>query len=109
MLPASVVLVRGIVRGLDGSPIPDVRVLFLTLDAAGHWTGSYDSLVRSDANGRLHLPVQAGTLYRIVAGTDVGPNENVEAPPDPSRPPRVELPVFEAASDLPLIDLLLPD
>jgi hypothetical protein len=53
--------------------------------------------------------VRAGLHYRIVAGRDVGRYEDVRLPPDPSRRPRAETPIFEATTDLSTIELLLPD
>jgi hypothetical protein len=91
VLPASVVLVRGTVRRFDGRPVSDVPVQFLSLDAAGRWAGSYDSVVRTGSDGSFQFPSRAGVLHRVVAGPDV------------------EVPIFDVTPDMPAIEILLPE
>jgi hypothetical protein len=71
VLPASVVLLRGIVRGSDGRALADVPVQFLSMNAAGFWAGSYDTFVRSGPDGSFQFVSLAGALHRVVAGSGV--------------------------------------
>jgi hypothetical protein len=107
VLPASIVLVRGVVRAIDGRPLPDIPVLLLTLEDAAVWR--HEGWLHSRSDGTFEFTAHTGRHYRIVAGRDVGRYEDVRLPPDPSRRPRAETPIFEATTDLSTIELLLPD
>jgi hypothetical protein len=109
VLPASVVLVRGIVRAPDGRALADVPVQFLSMNAAGFWAGSFDSFVRSGPDGSIQFLSLAGTLHRVVAGPGVTSSMDERTQADTGSARQVELPVFDVTPDMPVIEILLPD